>query len=60
MGKKAGSGSRMNNPNPDYNFRELRNTFLGLKYFNSLRRIRDPGWNKFGSGMENIWIRDPG
>jgi hypothetical protein len=29
--------------------------FLGLKYFNSLMRIRDPG-----SGMETARIRDPG
>jgi hypothetical protein len=30
-----------------------------LKYLNYLMRIRDPGWKKFGSGMENIRIRDP-
>ncbi len=29
-------------------FRELRNHFLGLKYLNSLMRIRDSGWKKFG------------
>jgi hypothetical protein len=29
--------------------------FWGLKYLNSLMRIRDPG-----SGMETVWIRDPG
>ena len=23
---------------------------MGLKYLNSLMRIRDPGWKKFGSG----------
>jgi hypothetical protein len=28
---------------------------MGLKYLNSLMRIRDPGWRQFGSG-----IRDPG
>jgi hypothetical protein len=22
-------------------------------------RIREPGWKKFGSGMENIQARDP-
>jgi hypothetical protein len=30
---------------------------FGLKYFNSLMRIRDPGWKKFGSG---IWDKLPG
>jgi hypothetical protein len=49
-----GSGSGMNNPG-SY-FRELRNQFFGvktLKFFDA-----DPGWKKFGSGMEKIWIRD--
>ncbi len=41
--------------NPDHISRELRNQFFGLKYFNYLIRIWDPGWKKFGSG---IW--DPG
>jgi hypothetical protein len=31
----------------------LGNNFFGLKYLNSLMRIRDPGWKKFG-----FWIRD--
>jgi hypothetical protein len=39
-------------------YRELRNHFFGLKYLNSLMRIRDPGWEKIGSGMEKIRIRD--
>jgi hypothetical protein len=49
-------GSGMNNP--DHTFLELRNhflLFLGLKYLNSLMRIRDPG-----SGMETVRIRDQG
>ena len=49
-------GSGMNNP--DHIFLELRNhffAFLGVKYLNSLMRIRDPG-----SGMETVRIRDPG
>jgi hypothetical protein len=40
---------------PGSYFLELRNLFLlfwGLKYLNSLMRIRDPGWRQFGSGME--------
>jgi hypothetical protein len=47
-------GSGMNNPG-SY-FLELKNHFLGLKYY-SLMRIQDPdpGWKKFGSG-----ILDPG
>ncbi len=32
-------------------FREIRNNFFGLKYLNSLMRIQDPGWKKFGSGL---------
>jgi hypothetical protein len=42
-------------------FRVLRNHLYGvkkLKYINSFMRIRDPGWKKFGSGMEKIRIRD--
>ncbi len=31
---------------------------LGLKYLNSLMRIRDPGWRQIGSGMEKSRIRD--
>ncbi len=34
--------------------------FLGLKYLNSLMRIRDPRWKKFGSVMGKIRTRDPG
>jgi hypothetical protein len=41
------SGSLMKNP--DHIYRVLRNHIFGLKYLNSLRRIRDPGWNKKGS-----------
>jgi hypothetical protein len=29
--------------------RELKKPFFGLNYLNSLMRIRDPGWKKFGS-----------
>jgi hypothetical protein len=39
-------------------FRELRKQFFGLKYLNSLMRIRDPGWKKSDpvSGMEKSRI----
>jgi hypothetical protein len=51
MGKKSGSGSGMNNP--DHISESLETISLGLKipYLNSLMRIRDPGWKKFGSGI---------
>ncbi len=47
MSKKSGSGlgSGMNNPN---HISESLNSLW----------IRDPGWKKFGSGMEKIRIRD--
>ncbi len=34
--------------------------FLGLKYLNSLMRIRDPGWRQFGSGIREGKKSDPG
>ncbi len=49
MDKKSGSGSGMNNP--DHISKSLE-TIFGLKYVNSLMRIRDTGWKK-------IQIRDP-
>jgi hypothetical protein len=48
MGKKSGSGSRMNSP--DHISESLETVFLGLKYLNF---YGDPG-----SEMEKIWIRD--
>ncbi len=36
------SGSEMNNP--DHIFSSLATNYFGLKYLNSLLRIRDPGW----------------
>jgi hypothetical protein len=55
MGKKSGSGSGMNNQ--DHNSESLETILLGLKYLNSLMRIREPEWKKFGSG---IWDKHPG
>jgi hypothetical protein len=52
-GKK--SGSRIRDEQSESYFRELRNQFFGLKYLNSMMRIRD-----IGSGMEKIQIWDPG
>ncbi len=56
MGKKSGSGSGIRDEQPGSYFLELRNQFFGLKYLNSLMRIRDPGWKKVGSGIN---IPDP-
>ena len=47
-------GSGVNNP--DHIFQSLETIFqlfLGLKYLNSLMRIRDPGWRQFGSGIRD-------
>ncbi len=35
--------------NPDH-ISESLETFFWVKYFNSLMRVRDPGWKKFGFG----------
>jgi hypothetical protein len=50
--------------NPVHISESVETIFLGLKYLNSLTRIRDgkngdPGWKKWGSGMEKIRIRIP-
>ncbi len=51
MSNKSGSGSGRNNPD------HISETIFGLNY---LLRIRDPGWEKFGSEIRDgkIWIRD--
>jgi hypothetical protein len=54
-------GSGMNNP--DHFFKSLETILLlfwGLKYLNSLMRIRDPGWRQFGSGIRDGKKSDPG
>jgi hypothetical protein len=54
MGIKSGSGSgsefEMNNPD---HISESLETIFGLKYLISLMRTRDPGWKKFGSGIQD-------
>jgi hypothetical protein len=55
MGRKSASGSGIRDEQTGSYFLELRNHFFGLKYLNSLVRIRD-----LGSGMETVLIRDPG
>jgi hypothetical protein len=55
MGKKSGSGSGMNNP--DNNSKSLETNF-GLKYLNSLMRIRDGKNSDPRSGMKKIRIQD--
>ncbi len=44
--------------NPDRISEILETIFLG--YNTSLMRIRDPGWEKFGSGIQNGKNSDPG
>ncbi len=58
MGKNSGSGSGIRDEQPGSYFLDLRNHFFGLKYSNSLMRVRDrnnsdPGWKKAGSGIRN-------
>ncbi len=60
MGRKSASGSGIRDEQPGSYFLELRNHFFGLKYLNSLMRIRDPGWRQFGSGIRDIKKSDPG
>jgi hypothetical protein len=58
MGKKLGSGSGMNNPD---HFSESLETIFWVKILKFLYAdpIRDPGWKKLGSGLEETRIRDP-
>jgi hypothetical protein len=51
MGKKSGSGSGMNNP--DHVSASLETIFWVkiLKFFDLGSGIQDPGWKKFGSGI---------
>jgi hypothetical protein len=53
MGKKSGSG--MNNPDPISESLETIFWVQILKFFDA-----DPGWEKFGSGMEKSRIRNTG
>jgi len=59
MGQISGSGSgiRIRDEQPGPYFLELRNHFSGLKYLNSLMRIRDLRWKKVRSGIRD---RHPG
>ncbi len=52
--RKSASGSGIRDEQPGSYLLELINHFLlfgGLKYLNSLMRIRDPVWRQFGSGI---------
>jgi hypothetical protein len=60
MGRKSESGSGIRDEKPGSYFLELRNQFFGLKYLNSLMRIRDPGWRQFRSGIRDGKKSDPG
>jgi hypothetical protein len=59
MGKKSGSGYGMNNPDHIPESLEIIFCFKILKFFDvdpgsgmEKIRIRDPGWKKFGSGIQ--------
>jgi hypothetical protein len=45
--------------NPDH-ISESLETVFGLKYLNSLKRIRDPEWKKFGCGIRDGKNSDSG
>jgi len=65
-GRKSASGSVIRDPGWTIRiifFRAYKPFFLlfwGLKYSNSLMRIRDPGWRQFGSGIRDGKKSDPG
>jgi hypothetical protein len=47
--------------NPDHSFRERLETMFWVQILlcgSGMDRTRDPGWKKFGSGMEKVRIRD--
>jgi hypothetical protein len=51
-------GSGIRDEQPESYFLELRNHFFGLKYLNSLMRIRDGDSSDAGFGMEKSLILD--
>ncbi len=53
MGRKSASGSGLRDEQPGSYFLELRNHFFWVK----ILKFFDPDP---GSGMETVWIRDPG
>jgi hypothetical protein len=55
MGKKSGSGSGMNKPD---HISESFETIFWVKILKFFVAARDPGWKKFGSGIEKIRIQD--
>ncbi len=52
-----GSGTGMNNP--DHISESLETIFFVVNYLNSLMRIQDPRWKKFGSGIRDEKNSDP-
>jgi hypothetical protein len=55
-GRKSASGSGIRDEQPGSYFLELRNNFFAffeVEILNSLKRIRDPGWRQFGSGIRD-------
>ncbi len=75
MGKISGSGSGMKNPDyisesleSIFWVKKCLNSLMRIRHpISGMEKIwirdgknSDQGWKKFGSGMENIRIRDPG
>jgi hypothetical protein len=52
MGRKSGSGFGMHKRD---HISESLKQFFGVKI---LKFVADPGWKKFGSEMEKIWLRN--
>ncbi len=56
--QRCGSGILIWNEQPWSYFLELRNNFFGVKYLNSLMRIRDTGWKNSDPGWKKSRIGD--
>jgi hypothetical protein len=60
MGRKSASGSGIRDEQPGSYFLELRNHFFGVKYLNSLMRIRDGDSSDPESEIRDGKKSDPG
>jgi hypothetical protein len=45
---------------PDHISESIEKPFFRLKFLNFLMRVRDPGWEKIGSGIRDGKNSDPG
>ncbi len=58
-----GSVKKTKDPDPGGTriiFTRVEEQFFGLKYLNSLMGIRNPGWEKFETGIQDGQHSDPG